>query len=154
MKAIFAVDSNGGIGKDGTLPWPKNKDDFAWFKQHTLGKTVVMGRKTWDDPAFPKPLPNRTNIIVTSKPIDIPGVITVQSIDDPAIPADAVIIGGAQLIQSFINRIDTVYVTRFSSDYQCDTFIDTETLLDNFTFNECTIKADLAFETWLRCNNT
>ena len=70
MKAIFAVDANFGIGKNGTLPWPKNKDDFAWFREHTLGKTIVMGRRTWDDPAFPKPLPKRTNVVVTSSPID------------------------------------------------------------------------------------
>ncbi len=154
MKAIFAVDARGGIGKDGTLPWPKNKEDFAWFKQHTLGKTVVMGRKTWDDPAFPKPLPNRTNIVITSTPIDTPGVITVQSINDPAVPADAVIIGGARLIESCADQLDTIYITRFGSDYQCDTFVDTEVLLENFTFNECTIKAELAFEVWKRCNNT
>ena len=152
MKAIFAVDANFGIGKNGTLPWPKNKDDFAWFREHTLGKTIVMGRRTWDDPAFPKPLPNRTNIFVTSRPIDIEGVITVNDLGD--IPEDAVVIGGSNLINSLADRIDTIYLTRFDKDYGCDVFVDLTKLLDNFTIVECRVLDNLIFEVWNRCNNT
>ena len=152
MKAIFAVDANFGIGKNGTLPWPKNKDDFAWFREHTLGKTIVMGRRTWDDPAFPKPLPNRTNIVVTSRPIDIEGVITVNDLGD--IPEDAVVIGGSNLINSLADRIDTIYLTRFDKDYGCDVFVDLTKLLDNFTIVECRVLDNLIFEVWNRCNNT
>jgi len=152
MKAIFAVDANFGIGKNGTLPWPKNKDDFAWFREHTLGKTIVMGRRTWDDPAFPKPLPKRTNIVVTSRPIDIEGVITVNDLGD--IPEDAVVIGGSNLINSLADRIDTIYLTRFDKDYGCDVFVDLTKLLDNFTIVECRVLDNLIFEVWNRCNNT
>lgn len=152
MKAIFAVDANFGIGKNGTLPWPKNKDDFAWFREHTLGKTIVMGRRTWDDPAFPKPLPNRTNIVVTSRPIDIEGVITVNDLGD--IPEDAVVIGGSNLINSLADRIDTIYLTRFDKDYECDVFVDLTKLLDNFTIVECRVLDNLIFEVWNKCNNT
>lgn len=152
MKAIFAVDANFGIGKNGTLPWPKNKDDFAWFREHTLGKTIVMGRRTWDDPAFPKPLPKRTNIVVTSRPIDIGGVITVNDLGD--IPEDAVVIGGSNLINSLADRIDTIYLTRFDKDYGCDVFVDLTKLLDNFTIVECRVLDNLIFEVWNRCNNT
>lgn len=152
MKAIFAVDANFGIGKNGTLPWPKNKDDFAWFREHTLGKTIVMGRRTWDDPAFPKPLPKRTNIVVTSRPIDIEGVITVNDLGD--IPEDAVVIGGSNLINSLADRIDTIYLTRFDKDYGCDVFVDLTKLLDNFTIVECRVLDSLIFEVWNRCNNT
>ena len=152
MKAIFAVDANFGIGKNGTLPWPKNKDDFAWFREHTLGKTIVMGRRTWDDPAFPKPLPKRTNIVVTSRPIDIGGVITVNDLGD--IPEDAVVIGGSNLINSLADRIDTIYLTRFDKDYGCDVFVDLTKLLDNFTIVECRVLDSLIFEVWNRCNNT
>ena len=154
MKAIFAVDTRNGIGKNGTLPWPKSKEDFAWFKQHTMGKTVVMGRNTWDDPAFPKPLPKRTNIVVTSRPIDIAGVIAVDSLDNPAIPDDAFVIGGANLIKSFADKLDVIYITRFNKDYDCDVFVDLEQLLDNFTIIESKVSGELIFETWTLCKNT
>ncbi len=152
MKAIFAVDTRNGIGKNGTLPWPKNKEDFAWFKQHTTGKTVVMGRNTWDDPAFPKPLPNRTNIVVTSKPIDVPGVLTISNIN--IIPEDAIVIGGSNLIKSLSDKIDTIYLTRFNADYECDVFVDLDQLLDNFKIIESKVVGDLIFETWITCKNT
>lgn len=154
MKAIFAVDTRNGIGKGGSLPWPKNKEDFAWFKQHTLGKTVVMGRNTWDDPAFPKPLPNRTNIVVTSKPIEVEHVITVSSINDASIPDDAFVIGGANLIKSFADRLDVIYITRFNKDYDCDVFVDLGHLLNNFTIVESKATGELIFETWTLCKNT
>ena len=48
MKAILAADTDWGIGKDGTMPWPHNSDDLAWFKECTIDSTVIMGRKTWD----------------------------------------------------------------------------------------------------------
>ena len=53
ITAIFAADQKGGIGKDSTLPWPYNSADMKWFKTNTMGKTVVMGSKTWNDPAMP-----------------------------------------------------------------------------------------------------
>ncbi len=154
MKAIFAIDIKGGIGKNGTLPWPKNKEDLEWFKKHTSGKTVVMGRNTWDDPVFPKPLPNRTNIVITSKPLEMSNVVTASSINDPVIPSDAFIIGGAGLIQSFADQLDTIYLTRFSKDYNCDVFVDIEQLLDNFKIIESKVAGDLIFETWILCKNT
>lgn len=152
MKAIFAIDAQGGIGRKGTLPWPKSKQDFAWFKKHTLGQTVVMGHRTWDDPAFPKPLPDRTNIVITSSPIDIGGVTVVQSICD--IPADAVIIGGAGLIQSVIDQIDTIYLTRFPDDYDCDIKLDIDKILENFTVVNGLVSKNITFEIWKKCNNT
>ena len=152
MKAIFAVDARNGIGKSGTLPWPKNKDDFAWFREHTVGKTVVMGRNTWDDPAFPKPLPKRTNIVVTSKSVDVQGVITTSDID--SIPDDAIVIGGSNLISSLSDKLDIIYLTRFNLDYECDVFVDLDRLLDDFTVVESKVVGDLIFEVWQRCKNT
>ena len=152
MKAIFAIDALGGLGRNGTLPWPKNKQDFAWFKEHTLGQTVVMGRRTWDDPAFPKPLPNRTNIVITSSPIDIEGVTVVQSIQDA--PTDAFVIGGAGLIQSVIDQIDTIYLTRFPDDYGCDVKLDIDKILEDFTVVQGLVGKNIIFEIWKRCNNT
>lgn len=150
MKAIFAVDSANGIGKNGSLPWPKNKEDFAWFRQHTLGQTVIMGRNTWDDPLFPKPLPNRTNIVVTSRPVDVPGVIVVSSIGDASIPQDAIVIGGAGLITSMLDRIDTIYLTRFAGNYNCDVILDLDRILLDFHLVEQRAGSEITFEIWKR----
>ena len=61
---IVAMDSNNGIGKNGCIPWHV-PEDLVHFKQYTNGKTVVMGRKTWESLPV-KPLPNRDNIFLTS----------------------------------------------------------------------------------------
>ena len=68
--SILAATNMGGIGNRGTLPWPHNKEDLAWFKKHTEGHIVVMGRNTWNDPKMPKPLPNRVNCVVSNRVID------------------------------------------------------------------------------------
>jgi dihydrofolate reductase len=63
VSMIVAVANNGVIGAKGALPW-RIPEDMRWFRQHTLGRPVIMGRKTWE--SLPKkPLPGRTNIIVT-----------------------------------------------------------------------------------------
>jgi dihydrofolate reductase len=64
MKAVAAMSLNRVIGRDGAIPWHL-PEDFKWFKQLTSGHLVIMGRKTFD--SLPKPLPNRTNIVVTRK---------------------------------------------------------------------------------------
>ena len=65
---IYARAANGVIGKDGTMPWHL-PEDLAHFKQLTQGSPVIMGRKTWDSlpPRF-RPLPGRTNIVITRQP--------------------------------------------------------------------------------------
>ena len=49
IRAILACDEDGGVSKDGTIPWPKNTKDLAWFKKNTIDSTVVMGSKTWTE---------------------------------------------------------------------------------------------------------
>ena len=73
IKAILACDDYGGVSKNGTLPWPNNSTDLQWFKSNTAGHVVVMGSTTWDDPHMPRPLPKRTNVLVTSREADYPG---------------------------------------------------------------------------------
>ena len=70
INAIFAIDEDGGMGLDGSMPWPTNRSDLDWFKVHTLGHIVVMGRGTWDAKDMPKPLPRRTNWVITSGTIE------------------------------------------------------------------------------------
>ena len=67
LKAIMAVDDNGGVSRFGSMPWPKNTDDLKWFKSNTLNQVVIMGRLTWIDSKMPTPLSNRINILITKQ---------------------------------------------------------------------------------------
>ena len=67
LKAIMAVDEEGGISKSGSMPWPKNSSDLKWFKNNTFNQLVMMGRLTWVDPKMPTPLHNRINVLITNK---------------------------------------------------------------------------------------
>jgi len=111
IKAIFAVDRNGGLGKDNTLPWPYDKQDMQWFSTNTRNHIVVMGSNTWLDPKMPKPLPERHCCIVTNQPVDsfrdahtiihgnyIEQSLAVLKANNPN--KDIWIIGGAKLIGS------------------------------------------------------
>ena len=73
IKAILACDDNGGVSKNGTIPWPKNTKDLSWFKKNTTNNVVVMGSKTWTDPLMPWPLQNRVNVLATSREAELPG---------------------------------------------------------------------------------
>jgi dihydrofolate reductase len=130
IKGIFAMDYNGGIGKNNTLPWPHNKEDMQRFKRLTEGHYVVMGSKTWDDPKFPGPLKNRHNIVVTrktngyegasrtDKPIEI-----VQNIDRNC-DKDIWIIGGSEIFNLFKDIIEEWHITVFHDWYECDKFFE------------------------------
>ena len=83
---VVAVAENGVIGRNGTLPW-RLKSDMAYFRKVTMGKPVVMGRKTWD--SLPrKPLPGRTNIVVTrDRAFQAAGALVVTSVDAALVAA-------------------------------------------------------------------
>ena len=77
---IWAMARNGVIGRDNKLPWYL-PEDLKYFKRVTTGKPVIMGRKTYD--SIGRPLPNRTNIVVTrDASLQLPGVKVVTSLDD------------------------------------------------------------------------
>ena len=127
--AIVAMDKNRVIGKDNDIPW-KLKADMKWFKFLTGEHVVIMGRKTWD--SFPeqfKPLPNRYNIIVTSKPQLLPTdviIFATNSLDDALSVGmfqarrkkqDKVfVIGGASLYNAYLDRISTHYITLIDTE--------------------------------------
>lgn len=148
IASIFAVDADGGLGKNGTLPWPRDKEDLAWFKDHTKGHVVVMGRNTWEDPMMPKPLPHRVNCVVSSSTdfqmadkanTILPGhnldqsLINLQDFFEYRI---VWVIGGAQLLKSTAHLIQKVVVTRFDNSYDCDIKLDIENYLANFDLIE------------------
>ena len=115
IHGIFAADAQGGIGFDGTLPWPHNQEDFKYFKEITSGHVVVMGRRTWDDPKMPKPLPNRVNYVVTNRPIGMRNVRTLagdivarlKELEEIHTGKDIFVIGGKNLIDSVSKTVQS-----------------------------------------------
>lgn len=133
MKAILAVDNHGGIGKDNGLPWSTISTDLKRFKDLTLNQIVIMGRNTWESKDMPKPLPNRTNLVVTSQDIQLPpGVLKITDIRYFDHFSMGWIIGGAALFNSLLPKITEIHLTRVPNNYHCDTFIDIDTVNNDF----------------------
>jgi dihydrofolate reductase len=119
---IVAVADSGVIGRDNTLPWHL-PDDLQRFKRLTLGKPIVMGRKTFV--SIGKPLPGRHNIVMTRDTNYRPDGVTVVHDVDAAIAAagdvpEIMIIGGAELFRLFLPRAGRVHLTRVHGDVQGD----------------------------------
>ena len=150
IKAIFATDLNGGMGYQGSLPWPHCRDDFLWFKQHTLNQIVIMGRNTWDDPKMPKPLPNRICYVITSRIIPNPPVSqlcgeyvdTIRNIQRNSPEKDVFIIGGPKIILDCLDLIEEIYLTTFRGQYKIDTKIDLSLVLKKFELVSTDHKSD------------
>lgn len=126
LSIIVAVATNGVIGRDNKLPWHLSTD-LKRFKALTSGHTVIMGRKTFDEIGR-KPLPNRTNIIVTRAPFEHDGVLVASSIEDalariPKGEEEAFIIGGAEIIRQTMALAGRMYITQVHADVAGDTFM-------------------------------
>lgn len=120
---ILAMADNGVIGKNGAIPW-RISDDLKRFKRLTTDKPVVMGRKTWD--SLPKkPLPQRTNIVVTRQAGWIgEGAITASSLDDAlakaAEAAEVMVIGGAELYRAALPLAQRIELTEVHRPFDGD----------------------------------
>lgn len=122
---IAAAGENDAIGKDNKLIWHL-KDDLIRFKELTSGHHLIMGRKTFE--SFPKPLPNRTHIVITNQEnYDVPeGVLTANSLeaaialckDDP----QPFIIGGGEIYRQGMQFADKIELTRVHESFEADTF--------------------------------
>ena len=122
ISLIVAASENGVIGRDGDLPW-RQSDDLRRFKAVTMGKPIVMGRKTWE--SIGRPLPGRQNIVVSRQPgLEIEGVDVVASpagaIDVAAGASEIMIIGGSEIYTLFLPLADRVYLTRVHADVEGD----------------------------------
>lgn len=111
---------NGVIGRDGGLPW-RLPADLKRFKAQTLGRPMVMGRKTFD--SFPAPLPGRRHIVLTrDRAWTAAGAEVVHSVDDALTLAgdDVAVIGGAEVFALFLDRADRVELTEVHIDAEGD----------------------------------
>lgn len=122
---IAAAAENNALGKDNDLVW-QLPDDFKRFKSLTTNHYIIMGRKTFE--SFPKPLPNRTHIIITKQTnYNAPeGCIVVNTLNDAIATApeneDVFIIGGGQIYKQSINIADKIELTRVHTSVEADTF--------------------------------
>jgi dihydrofolate reductase len=124
LSLIVAVARNGVIGRDNKLPWHLPAD-LKHFKSVTMGKPVVMGRKTWE--SIGRPLPGRKNIVISRNPdFRAEGCEVVSSLDAAlrvcAGAEEIFVIGGSQLYAEALNRASRLYVTRIEDDVAGDTF--------------------------------
>ena len=126
MNLIAAADLSWGIGKDGglliSLP-----GDMKYFKEKTSGKVVIMGRATLESLPGGKPLPNRTNIVLTTnKDFEREGCIIVHDMDELAAackdyaPDDIMVIGGEQIYMQLIRQCDKLYITKILEEFEAD----------------------------------
>jgi dihydrofolate reductase len=120
ISIIVAYDKNKAIGKDNRLCW-RQSADLKRFKELTTGKTVVMGRKTFE--SIGKPLPNRRNIVLTRQDISIDGVEIIKSIDEVKnIEGDIIIIGGGEIYKSCLILADKIFATEIDCEIDADTW--------------------------------
>ena len=122
ISLIVAAAENGVIGREGELPW-RLSDDLRHFKAVTMGKPIVMGRKTWD--SIGRPLPGRQNIVITRQAgFEAPGCDIVSSTEEAVAAAgdvdEIMIIGGSQVYASFLPAADRVYLTRVHAEVDGD----------------------------------
>jgi dihydrofolate reductase len=123
ISIIAAMAKDRVIGIDNTLPW-KLPADMKWFRQHTLGKPVVMGRKTYESFGG-RSLPDRHNIVVTRDPNYDAGKATVATSIDEAIHKagevdEIMIIGGASFYEQTLPIADRMYITQVDADIEGD----------------------------------
>lgn len=117
------MDTRGVIGRDNGLPWHLPAD-LQHFKQTTMGKPILMGRKTHE--SIGRPLPGRTNIVITrDSGYRAAGCVVVNSIDAALAAAgdqdEIMVIGGADFYRQVLPRTDTIYLTRIHEAFDGDT---------------------------------
>ncbi|WP_276369579.1 dihydrofolate reductase [Chryseolinea sp. H1M3-3] len=132
ISMIAALSRNQVIGKNNDLPW-KLPDDMKYFMETTKGHHTIMGRKNYDSiPQKFKPLPQRTNIVVTHQQnFNAPGCIVVNSVEkglqlaERSNESEAFIIGGAEIYKLGLPHANRLYLTEIAAEIEGDTFFPT-----------------------------
>jgi len=127
MKLIAAVSENWGIGKDNRLLFNIPKD-MKFFRETTLGKTVILGRKNLESFPLGKPLKSRTNVVLThDADFSCEGAITVNGIDEllslDCVGEDSFVIGGESIYKQLLPYCDICYITKVHETADCDKFM-------------------------------
>lgn len=122
ISLIAAMDRNRIIGNKNVLPWSMPAD-LKHFRNLTRGKPIIMGRKTFQ--SIGRPLPDRTNIIITRDPAyQTQGCVIVHTADEALKAAgdaeEVMVIGGGEIFSMFLARADRMYLTRIDADFEGD----------------------------------
>jgi len=123
ISLIWGQDENGLIGRNNRLPWHLPAD-MTWFRRQTMGKPVLMGRKTYE--SIGRPLPGRTNIVLTRRDIAIPGCSVVHSLPEALQLFEAsgaeelMVMGGAEIYALFLPEADRLYMTLVHHAFEGD----------------------------------
>ncbi|MFI3292629.1 MAG: dihydrofolate reductase [Rikenellaceae bacterium] len=139
INIIVAIAQNGVIGGDNTLLW-HIREDLQNFKRITSGHPVIMGRKTYE--SLGRPLPNRTNVVITRQlDLEIEGCTIVHSLDEAlklfTAEEDLFIIGGAEIYREGLEIAHKLYITRVHNDYKGDiSFPEYDTTNWELTYSE------------------
>lgn len=131
LSVIVAVAENGVVGRNNALPWYL-PEDLQYFKRTTLGKPIVMGRRTFE--SIGRPLPGRTNIVISANPkYSVEGVSVVSSLEQALELAEEValidgteelmVIGGATVYAAAIPQADRLYVTEVHASVKGDAYL-------------------------------
>jgi len=160
ISLVVAASENNAIGKNNQLLWHL-PNDLKFFKNTTWGMVVIMGRKTYE--SVNKPLPGRTNIVITRKPDwKAEGVVTANDLQDALKKAadtnckEAFVIGGGEIYKWAFSIADKIYITRVHTTLEGDTFFpainEAEwTLVSNEDFKKDEKhQYDYSFQTWER----
>ena len=118
------MDEGGTIGKDNRLPW-RQSADLQYVKATTMGKPIIMGRRTYE--SIGKPLPGRDNIIITRNPDYLAeGCRVFNSIDDAIAccsdQAEAIVMGGEEVFRQTLDRVSRIYLTEIHARVDGDTY--------------------------------
>ena len=126
LSMIAAMTKNRVIGKDNDMPWHL-PDDLQFFKKNTLGKPVIMGRKTFESIGC-RPLPKRPNLVISRQTdLDYP-VPVFDSVDSALLalqddnPQEVVIMGGGQLYAQMVDQVERLYLTLIDAEIEGDTY--------------------------------
>lgn len=123
LTLIAAIGKNNELGKDNELLW-HFKDDMKFFRENTIGKPVVMGRKTLE--SLPKVLPKRLNVVLTHQYISVPCVVNIHSKKElyelaKSYP-EVMIIGGASLYKEFLKDAKRMLLTEIDDSKEADVY--------------------------------
>jgi len=121
---VVAHDRKRVIGKDGRLPW-RLPDDMKHVREVTIGKPLIMGRRTWD--SIGRPLPGRTSIVLTRDPSFRPDGVKVARTPDEALAlagdaSEVIVFGGAEVFKHFLPLTDRIYLTEVDAEVAGDTY--------------------------------
>jgi dihydrofolate reductase len=120
LSAVVAYSLNRVMGKNNQLPWHL-PDDLKHFKALTLGKPVLMGRKTYE--SIGRPLPNRPNIILSrDRSLKIEGCQVIHSVNELHTNQEVMVIGGAEIFAMLLPRIQTLYLTEIQANVDGDVY--------------------------------